>query len=119
MNFVDFGPTLLSLCGVAVPGTMQGKPFLGPRQAPARYVYGFRDRMDERYRPDPQCPRQPFNYIRNYRPDRPYFHDQHVSYMPNADDEGLAAACGRGKLSGPAAMFMAKTKPVESLRRRG
>jgi len=50
VSFVDFAPTVLSLAGVAVPGHMQGAPFLGAQAgAPRRYVYGFRDRMDERY----------------------------------------------------------------------
>src|SRR6185295_18248955 len=50
LSFVDIGPTVLNLAGVAVPAHMQGKPFLGDHPAPGReYIYGFRDRMDERY----------------------------------------------------------------------
>ncbi len=117
VNFVDFGPTLLSLCGVPVPATMQGKPFLGSQQAPPReYVFGFRDRMDERYDLIRSAHDQRFNYIRNYRPDLPWFNEQHISYlyeMPTMQVwQRLADA---GKLTGAPAIFMARTKPVEEL----
>jgi uncharacterized sulfatase len=117
VNFVDFGPTLLSLCGVPVPPTMQGKAFLGQQQTPPRqYVHGFRDRMDERYDLIRSVRDKRYNYIRNYRPDLPYFHHQHVSFlyeMPTMKAwQRLADA---GKLTGPPAAFMAKTKPVEEL----
>ena len=45
---MDFGPTVLSLCGVKIPETMQGKPFLGSDQPATRpYIYGATARMDE------------------------------------------------------------------------
>jgi len=41
VSFVDFGPTVLSLCGAEIPAYISGVPFLGPRQgAPNRYFYG-------------------------------------------------------------------------------
>ncbi len=50
VSFVDFAPTLLSLAGVPTPMHMQGVAFLGPKAGPPReYVYGIRDRMDERH----------------------------------------------------------------------
>jgi N-sulfoglucosamine sulfohydrolase len=117
VNFVDFGPTLLSLCAVPVPANMQGVPFLGPQQlSPREYVYGFRDRMDERYDLIRSVHDKRFNYIRNFRPDLPYFNEQHISYlyeMPTMKAwQKLADA---GKLTGPQAIFMAKTKPIEEL----
>jgi uncharacterized sulfatase len=117
VNFVDFGPTLLSLCGVPVPPTMQGKPFLGQQQAPPReYVYGFRDRMDERYDLIRSVRDKRYNYIRNYRPDLPYFHDQHVSFLYEMPTMKVwQRLADSGKVTGPAAVFMAKAKPVEEL----
>ena len=48
VSFVDFAPTVLSLCGIEIPSVMQGTAFLGPVAGPARdYVYGARDRVDE------------------------------------------------------------------------
>ncbi|MBL8826659.1 MAG: sulfatase, partial [Planctomycetaceae bacterium] len=48
--FVDLGPTVLSIAGIKPPANMQGQAFLGQHQAekPRDYVYGARDRMDER-----------------------------------------------------------------------
>jgi uncharacterized sulfatase len=96
---------------------MQGKPFLGDQAAPPReYVHGFRDRMDERYDLLRSVRDRRFNYIRNYRPDLPYFHHQHISYMYEMPTmqvwQRLADA---GKLTGPAAAFMANSKPLEEL----
>jgi uncharacterized sulfatase len=117
VSFVDFGPTLLSLAGVPVHATMQGLPFLGAAPAkPREYVYGYRDRMDERYDLIRSTRDRRYKYIRNYRPDLPYFHHQHISYMYEMPTmrvwQRLADA---GKLTGPAAVFMAKSKPTEEL----
>lgn len=49
VSFVDFAPTLLSLCGVAIPPPMQGRAFLGEhRSAPAAdaRVFLYADRFD-------------------------------------------------------------------------
>src|SRR6185437_14087210 len=117
VSFVDFGPTVLSLAGVAVPAQMQGTPFLGAQAgAPRRYVYGFRDRMDERYDLIRSVRDDRYRYIRNYMPHLPWFHEQHISYlyqMPTmAAWQRLADA---GALSGPTAVFMAPSKPTEEL----
>ncbi len=51
VSFVDFGPTVLSLCGVQVPDYMHGRPFLEPQAAPTRkqleYSYGAREPVYE------------------------------------------------------------------------
>ncbi len=50
ISFIDFAPTLLSLAGEKAPQTMEGKAFMGKFDAgPQQYIYGYRDRMDERY----------------------------------------------------------------------
>ncbi|MCH8219354.1 MAG: sulfatase, partial [Planctomycetes bacterium] len=50
VSSIDFAPTVLRLAGVPIPGNMQGRPFLGDSlPAPRDYVFGARDRMDERY----------------------------------------------------------------------
>ncbi|MCL4195255.1 MAG: sulfatase, partial [Thermoguttaceae bacterium] len=50
VSFVDFAPTVLSLCGVAAPTHMQGTAFLGASAGqPRRYVHAIRDRMAERF----------------------------------------------------------------------
>jgi uncharacterized sulfatase len=117
VSFVDFPPTLLSLAGVKVPKHFQGKAFLGGQAAPPRrYIHGFRDRMDERY-DLLRCVRdERFKYIRNFMPHLPWFHHQHVSYMYEMPTmRAWQRLAGEGKLSGPAAVFMAPRKPIEEL----
>lgn len=72
VSFVDLMPTVLSLVGVQPPEYLQGKAFLGPyaTQSP-EYIYGFRDRMDERYDMSRAIRDQRYLYIRNFKPQRP------------------------------------------------
>lgn len=117
VSFVDFGPTVLSLVGVTLPDHLQGRPFLGEQEAePRAYVFGYRDRMDERYDLIRSARDKRYNYIRNYRPELPWFHHQHISYMYEMPTmrvwQQLADA---GRLDGPAALFMAPGKPTEEL----
>jgi uncharacterized sulfatase len=117
VSFVDFGPTVLSLAGVDIPGTMQGTPFLGAKAgAPRSYVYGFRDRMDERYDMVRSVRDHRFKYIRNYMPHLPWFHEQYISYMYEMPTmKAWQRLADRGELKGPSAVFMARQKPVEEL----
>jgi uncharacterized sulfatase len=80
VTFVDFAPTALSLAGVEIPPELQGRAFLGERAAPEReLVFGFRDRMDERYDLQRSVRDRRWKLIRNYLPHLPYA--QHISYM--------------------------------------
>lgn len=79
VGFVDFAPTVLSLAGVAVPDSMQGRAFLGEQAVqPRDYIFAARDRMG----PCPDLSRavrdKRFKYIRNYHPHLPPF--QYDSY---------------------------------------
>ncbi|MBS1875484.1 MAG: sulfatase-like hydrolase/transferase [Acidobacteria bacterium] len=80
IGFVDLAPTMLSLAGLKPRPFHQGQAFLGPYAAPpARYSFGFRGRMDERY----DCVRsvrdQRYVYVRNYMPHKIY--GQYLAYM--------------------------------------
>ena len=60
---------MLSVAGVKPPAMMEGRAFMGEHQVAAqKYLFGYRDRMDER--PDfSQAVRdEKFLYIRNYMP---------------------------------------------------
>jgi N-sulfoglucosamine sulfohydrolase len=75
VSFVDFAPTVLSLCGLPVPGHMQGSAFLGAAaDEPRRYVYGARDRVDEVFDLSRSVRDGRWLYIRNFMP--------HLSWMP-------------------------------------
>jgi len=115
VSFIDLGPTVLNLAGLPVPEYMQGRPFLGPRlPPPRRYVYGARDRMDERYDIIRTVRDQRWRYIRNYENYKPYY-----QYM-NTPEKGttmkeLRRLHQAGKLPQAAEQFMADHKPVEEL----
>jgi N-sulfoglucosamine sulfohydrolase len=117
VSFVDFAPTVLSLSGVKAPAHFQGRAFLGEQAGePRQYVYGFRDRMDERYDMLRAVRDQRYKYVRNYMPQLPYFHEQHISYMYEMPTMKVwQRLADEGKLSGPPAVFMSRTKPVEEL----
>lgn len=118
VSFVDFGPSLLSLAGVPIPGHMQGQPFFGPRAtAPREYVHGFRDRMDERPDMSRSVRDRRFKYIRNFRPDLPWTSDwQCVTYMYEMPTMQVwQRLADEGKLSGPQAIFLSPRKPPEEL----
>jgi len=71
---VDFAPTMLNLAGLELPDHLQGRAFLGSNLTPVRdYIYGARDRMDERYDIIRMVRDHRFRYIRNYEPLKPYY----------------------------------------------
>ena len=74
VSSIDFGPTVLNLAGIRLPSYLQGKPFLGANLPRARdYVFGARDRMDERYDIIRMVRDKQFKYIRNYEPLKTYY----------------------------------------------
>jgi arylsulfatase A-like enzyme len=115
VSFVDFGPTVLSLCGVKIPEHAQGVPFLGEKAGKEREaVFGIRDRMDERN----DCTRavrdKRYKLIRNYHAYKPWAQRlEYAELMPTMQVwRKLAAA---GKLSESAALWMRPAKPFEEL----
>ena len=115
ISSIDFGPTVLNLAGVNVPDHIQGRPFLGPNAATTRdYVFGARDRMDERYDIIRMARDQRFKYIRNYEPLKTYY-----QYM-NTPEKGATMAELRQlhqsrALPREAEYYFSPTKPVEEL----
>jgi N-sulfoglucosamine sulfohydrolase len=115
ISSIDFGPTVLNLAGVKVPDHMQGRAFLGRNlPKPRRYVYGARDRMDERYDIIRMVRDERYRYIRNYEPNKTFY-----QYM-NTPEKGatmkeIRRCAAEGKLPSAAALFMAPRKSVEEL----
>ena len=114
--FVDLAPTVLSIAGVEIPEHLQGQAFLGAATAakPREYVYGARDRMDERVDLMRSVRDKRFKYIRNYEWWKPYA--QNINYMNEMPTmRELRRLSGEGKLAGPQKPFMAAAKPREEL----
>jgi len=115
VSSIDFGPTVMNLTGVAIPDHMQGQPFLGANlPKPRDYIYGARDRMDERYDIIRSVRDKRYRYIRNYEPLKTYY-----QYM-NTPEKGATMREIRrvhklGKLPPAAKLFLAERKPVEEL----
>jgi uncharacterized sulfatase len=79
VNLIDLGPTVLSLAGIPLPSHLHGRPFLGPaRPADREFIYGARDRLDERFDMVRTVRTRTHRYVRNLMPWRPAL--QHVAY---------------------------------------
>lgn len=98
ISFVDLGPTVLALAGVAEPDYMEGKPFAGvANPVPNTYIYAARDRLDEQ--PDRQRAVRDsrFKYIFNFYPGEPGA--AHLEFRDTLDSmRDLWAQLDAGKL---------------------
>ena len=82
VSFIDLAPTLLSIVGLPIPATMQGRPFLGQGTIrPQRYAFGMRNRMDERYDMVRTVGDGRYRYIRNYLPYLPTIQNQAFEWL--------------------------------------
>ncbi|WP_282037616.1 sulfatase family protein [Saccharicrinis aurantiacus] len=73
VNFIDFGPTVLSLAGIKTPEGMDGKPFLGKEitkesLSDRDYSFSYADRFDEKFDMVRAIRKGNFKYIRNFQP---------------------------------------------------
>ncbi len=69
VSFVDLAPTVVSLAGVRPPAYLQGHAFAGPFQTePQPYLFGARNRMDERQDLVRSVTDGRFVYLRNFFP---------------------------------------------------
>lgn len=115
ISMIDLGPSMLSLAGVTVPEHMQGTAFLGPEKAQARqYIFGARDRMDERYDIIRMVRGPRFRYVRNYEPYKTWY-----QYMNTPEKGRTMGEIRRAEASGQApahvAQFLQPRKPLEEL----
>ena len=115
VSFIDLAPTVLNLAGAPLPEHFQGRAFLGPKLSPPRqYIHGARDRMDERYDLIRAVRDKQYRYIRNYRPEKPYYQKLDTQEQGTTMKE-LRRVHAEGKLPPAAAMWMALSKPAEEL----
>ena len=72
IGFIDLAPTMLSIAGIEAPDYMQGHAFLGRKEAAeSKFLFGFRERMDERPDLSYSVRDSGFIYIRNFMPHLP------------------------------------------------
>ncbi|WP_145208453.1 sulfatase-like hydrolase/transferase [Planctomycetes bacterium TBK1r] len=115
VSSIDFGPTVLNLAGLDIPSHVQGQPFLGTHLPPARqYVYGARDRMDERYDIIRMVRDKRFRYLRNFEPLKTY-HQYINTCEKGATMRELRRLHDAGELTAEAEYYFSPTKPVEEL----
>ncbi len=114
VGFIDFAPTLLSICGLKPPGHMQGYAFAGRYVTPKQpYIYGFRGRMDERYDMVRSLRDERYIYIRNFKPHKIY--GQYIAYMfQTPTTQVWKSLYDQGKLNAAQSRFW-ETKPAEEL----
>lgn len=115
VSFVDFAPTVLSLCGVEIPGYMQGSAFLGPAAGePRQYVYGARDRVDEAFDLSRSVRDGRWLYIRNFMPHRSWMAPEYYSDQSTfrRDLKRMAAA---GQLNPAQLTYAAPRRALEEL----
>ena len=109
VQFVDFGPTVLSLCGVAPDERLDGRAFLGESARDGGgYAFSHADRFDAVYDRQRSVTDGRFRYVRNYVTDLPYLiANAYRERIPMTQD--LYALRGRTDL--PAALWqMAATE---------
>ena len=115
INLIDLGPTVLSLAGVAIPEGLSGQPFLGTDQPPDReFIYGARDRIDERFDLVRTVRNRDFRYVRNLMPWRPAL--QNITYSEqNATRQAMRKLLAEGKLEPQSTQWFQTPRPAEEL----
>lgn len=111
VSLIDLAPTVLRIAGVESPRYMHGKSLVGDGKQQRQYVFGMRNRMDERYDMMRTVRDERYRYIRNYAPHRIY--GQHQAFEWQMDSyrawESLQRA---GKLNAVQQRFFGE-KPAE------
>lgn len=73
ISFVDFAPTTLAMAGAPIPKYMHGRSFIANRSAERKYVFAAADRFDGVTDTVRAVRSRCYKYIRNYRPEKPYY----------------------------------------------
>lgn len=67
ISLIDLTATTLSIAGIPIPHSMQGRPFLGNEVGPDRtYAFSARDRIDETVVRQRSVRGKRFHYVRNF-----------------------------------------------------
>jgi len=113
---IDLTATTLAWAGVAKPPSMQGRVLFGTdAESPRDMLFAGRDRGDETVLHVRTVRTQRYRYIRNQYPERPFLELNRYIEASYPIIGLLRDLDQRGKLAGPAAKLMAKTRPAEEL----
>ncbi len=113
VSSLDFAPTVLKLAGINPPAYIQGRAFMGKELSPPRqFIFGHRDRMDERYDIIRMARDKRYKYIRNYEPWKAYY-----QYM-NTPEKGatmkeIRRIAKTDNIPPAVNLFLAESKPLE------
>jgi uncharacterized sulfatase len=116
VEFVDFGPTVLSLAGIEPPEAIDGDAFLGryaADDAAFEFALGYADRFDEKYDLTRSLHHDGYHYIRNYQAFYPDSLQNNYRYRMLAYDQ-WRTLYREGALEPQRAAFF-ESRPVEML----
>ncbi len=115
VSFVDIGPTFLDLAGVDIPGYVQGQPLFSlSQEIPRNYVVAGSDRFDGNLEYQRAIRDHRWKYIRNYRPDLPFFLPLNFrDHLPTMRE--LWRLHEEGSLTPTQAQYFATPRPEEEL----
>ncbi len=114
INFVDLAPTMLSITGCEIPGSLHGKIFLGTDREESQYTYAIRDRIDEVYEFIRSVNNGKYQYIRNFSNDKPRMQWSSYSEITPIRKE-IRRLDKSGLLNCQTGWLMQNTKPIEEL----
>jgi uncharacterized sulfatase len=115
VSLLDLGPTVLTMAGVPIPGHMHGRSLLtSTENAGEEFVFGARDRIDERFDLVRTVRNRNWRYVRNLMPWRAAL--QPVAYAEqNATLQELRRQLAAGELPESAAPWFTTPRPAEEL----
>ena len=116
ISFVDFAPTLLSLIKIEPPDYYHGSPFEGifKSKDERKYIHAAADRFDEYYDQIRAVRDKRYKYLRNYKPDKPYYLPLEYRQKMNTMQELLHLE-KEGELNESQLQWFRKSKPEEEL----
>jgi arylsulfatase A-like enzyme len=116
ISFIDFAPSLLSLVGIDPLDYMQGQAFLGDYKSKEerQYIHAAADRFDGVTDVIRAVRDDRFKYIKNYRPEQPYYlpivYRERIPTM-----QELLRLRDEGQLDSIQRQWFRGSKPVEEL----
>ncbi len=115
ISLIDLTATTLTIAGIEIPITMQGRPFLGDHVGPPRtYAFSARDRIDETQVRQRSVRDKRYHYIRNFTPGAGFATLNRYKEKCFLVKPLMRELLSQGKLSGPAADLM-RPLPAEQL----